>query len=253
MGSIKLPMTLILALIFHTWLAASLPAPIQTGLNSHHGLDVFDEIQWTGPVVPGGDNYTFLGSVESIKRQIESTPGFDPVVFDVYKHTSTEPDLLLKRAGGSFNVECTRTSDKRKGADLLSYLIALKHIKDLHGSCSVIGRVCKRFGCKWEASVGICVFRETPFNIECAEIFRIGEILINTMIDDFTGKVPDKCQIVAGDKNSAVYYSGDANWSLDGRWWTISAWHSSCILQPWLSGPLPWPQSASDFEPDQRP
>ncbi|KAK6530651.1 hypothetical protein TWF281_007490 [Arthrobotrys megalospora] len=250
MGSIKLLINWIFALSFYVWLLAGIPTLTLTQLDivTRNGLHVIDGIQWTGPVAPGGENYTFFGDIEHIKRQIESTPGFDPSVFNVINSAIVDKhDPLMKRAGGTYNVECTRSSDPKKGAILTGYLVALKNLQDLHGSCSVTGPVCKRFSCKQDGSLGLCVTRKTPFNIECAEVARIAQILFDTMLRDFTGKVPNKCRILKGDKKSAIYYSGDVHWSLDGKWWFISAWRSSCLLQPWLTIPSPWPQKASDF------
>ncbi|KAK6514816.1 hypothetical protein TWF506_007178 [Arthrobotrys conoides] len=247
MWSIKPLITLIFALSFSVWLSIGIPTPTLPELVTHHGLNIIDEIKWTGPVAPGGGNHTFFGSLESIKTQIESAPGFNSSIFDT-RFSVNEPDLLLKR-GGTYIVECSRTSDQRSGADILGYISALDKIKKLHGSCSITGRACKRFGCGRDGSVGLCVFRDTPFNIDCQEIFRLAEILITAMLHDFNGTPPNKCELLKGNKKSAVYYSGDLYWSLDGKWWSISAWHSSCLLQPWITIPSPWPQRASDFEP----
>ncbi|KAK6500450.1 hypothetical protein TWF481_010793 [Arthrobotrys musiformis] len=254
MGSIKPLINLVFTLVFCVWISASIPTPAGRSPITHHGLNIFDDIEWAGPVAPGGENYTFFGNLESIRTQIESTPGFDPSVFDTVPSLADHSNFFSKRATGTFNVECIRTSDKLGGADLAGYIVALKKLQDFHGSCSVTGRACKRFGCGKDGSLGLCVYREGPFNIECKEVFRIAEILVNTMLSDFTGKVPNKCRLLKGDKKSAIYYHGDIYWSLDGRWWSISAWHQSCLFQPGLTIPSPWPQRASDFiEPTRTP
>ncbi|TGJ72778.1 hypothetical protein EYR41_004648 [Orbilia oligospora] len=247
MGSIKPLIALVFTLTFSVWLCAGIPTPTLPDSATHHGLNLYDDIEWTSPVAPGGSNYTFFGSIESIKAQIESTPGFDTSVFNIAS-TVNEPDLLLK-SGGNYIIECSRTSDQRSGASLLDYISALDKVKNFHGSCSITGRACKRFGCGKDESIGLCVTRETPFNIECKEVFRLADILITTLVNDYTGKAPNKCQLLKGDKKSAIYYSSDMYWSLDGKWWSISAWHSSCLLQLWLTIPSPWPQRASNFEP----
>ncbi|KAF3208291.1 hypothetical protein TWF191_000684 [Orbilia oligospora] len=180
MGSIKPLIALIFTLTFSVWLCAGIPTPTLPDSATHHGLNLYDDIEWTGPVAPGGGNYTFFGSVESIKAQIESTPGFDPSVFNTAS-TVNESDLLLKR-GGNYIIDCSRTSDQRSGASLLDYISALDKVKNFHGSCSITGRACKRFGCGKDGSIGLCDTRETPFNIECKEIFRLADILINTLM-----------------------------------------------------------------------
>ncbi|KAF3312746.1 hypothetical protein TWF173_006967 [Orbilia oligospora] len=215
MESIKPLIALVFTLTFSVWLCAGIPTPTLPDSATHHGLNLYDDIEWTGPVAPGGSNYTLFGSIESIKAQIESTPGFDPSVFNTAS-TVNEPDLLLKR-GGNYIIGCSRTSDQRSGASLLDYISALDKVKNFHGFCSITGRACKRFGCGKDGSIGLCVTRETPFNIECNEVFRLADILITTLVNDYTGKAPNKCQLLKALGIHLVFFSRGLRFLLLGH------------------------------------
>ncbi|EPS45816.1 hypothetical protein H072_272 [Dactylellina haptotyla CBS 200.50] len=195
-------------------------------------------IEWTGPVHPGGTNYTFYGTIQQIKLQIENTPGFDPKVYNTAKtSTTTDQDGPLLARAGYYQVECTRSATPAYGSHVFNHIISLSQLRNFHGSCSIQGSNCSKLSCYDSASVALCVSKTTPFYIACSEIVRIGEIMLGTLTDDFNGKI-QYCRFLDGTQKTAIYYDGQIKWSPD-QWWYIHAYYGACVKQPTLPIPAP--------------
>ncbi|KAF3914476.1 hypothetical protein AA313_de0204795 [Arthrobotrys entomopaga] len=229
------------------WAGSSLAAPAFSKPNernemTQNGFELFDDIEWTGSVYPGGKNHTFHGSLMEIRVQIENTPGFDPAIYDTVSQSSSsynDTQTLLAR-GGSYIVDCSRSAKSTYAGYLFDSIVSLSQLRNFPGTCSVKGPTCQRLACYKSASIALCVTRTTPFNIECNEIVRIGEIMLGSFSDDYQGKA-NNCRLADGTKQSATYYAGDVYWSLDGKWWYINALYQECIIPPMRTIPVPGP------------
>ncbi|EWC48923.1 hypothetical protein DRE_00228 [Drechslerella stenobrocha 248] len=240
MGVVTMIVRAVLAAVFFTWCTLAAPKPLYGNLDTFsHALQHLDGITWTGPVNLAGTNYTLFGSLDQIISQIQSTPGFDPFILKSAFAPMASSKLVAR--AGSYVVDCSRTSDTNNGGAIFDYIDALKKLKGLPGACSITGPACSRFSCSKDASLALCVRRTLQFDITCAELGRIAEVLLNTFIDDLSGKLSGKCVIRQGNKSTAQRYLGDIWWSEAGKWWYINAYYQPCLRQPQLTIPVPWP------------
>ncbi|KAK6530430.1 hypothetical protein TWF694_003782 [Orbilia ellipsospora] len=245
MARITLVLNAVIMVTFCACLGITAPAFSKPNMGndlSRNAFDLLNDIEWTGPVYPGGKNHTFHGSLMEIRYQIENTPDFDPAVYNAAAESSSynHTQVLLAR-GGTYIVDCVRSAKSTSGGYIFDSIISLSQLRNFHGSCSIKGPTCQRLTCYNAASIALCVTRTTPFNIECSEIVRIGEIMLGAFSDDYQGKT-SKCRLLDGTKKTATFYVGDIYWSLDGKWWYINALYQPCIIQPSrtipTSGPL---------------
>ncbi|KAF3913369.1 hypothetical protein ABW20_dc0106405 [Dactylellina cionopaga] len=242
MAKVKVLMSALLIVSLWVLTCIGIPTPVDiNGEVALENLELLEGILWTGPVRPGGKNHTFSGTIEHIRYQIHNTPGFDPAIYDSVKPftSSNDTETLLTRAE-YYQIDCARSAKAENGGAILNYLLALKDLKEFPGACSIVGPSCRRFTCNKDASLALCVRRQLKFDIACAEAGRIGEIMMNLFINDYTGKVRGKCTLHDGTSVSAQYYIGDIWWTGDGMWWYINALHQPCLRQPWLTIPSPW-------------
>ncbi|KAM5354991.1 hypothetical protein ACJ41O_001637 [Fusarium nematophilum] len=164
-------------------LAAASAATIRSELPD--GYDISGQLEVIGPLVDGGENVTFKGTVESVMAQIlEANPDFK---FDEAKAEEEESSSALSerslearahathhfcragRVGAYGGGEANRDQIPRE----ISYLRSIGS-----RTCGVNARSCVRVSCSWGAGIWWCNDNNYWYGEKCNDIANLAQIAV---------------------------------------------------------------------------
>ncbi|KAI0153103.1 hypothetical protein GGR57DRAFT_156232 [Xylariaceae sp. FL1272] len=151
------------------------PEAIRRGLPDGYSLA---DVTWTVPIVEGGADHTFNGTVQEVFAQINharAQQGLDPLD-DPTVNSTERVDIKRSYDKTLCNVGLTASADEWRIYQGIEYLQGVK------GRCGMTGpRVCGRISCSWDAAIFWCNDNNGYSEYDCSKFA------------DYAQKVNDNC------------------------------------------------------------
>ncbi|KAI0157474.1 hypothetical protein GGR57DRAFT_511048 [Xylariaceae sp. FL1272] len=157
--------------------------------------DTLSTITWTLPIVEGGENYEFSGTVEEVVAQVNSKRaelGIEPL-HDSYNDTEIPDDSAVHKRS-YIGTECKKgrggPADDQRILQGISYLSKLKTTcKNGAGPGN-----CGRISCSWNSAIYWCNDKTTD-----------SEVYDCSMFASYAQHVYDSCEYKLGKNNRLVW------------------------------------------------
>ncbi|KAH7029247.1 uncharacterized protein B0I36DRAFT_350157 [Microdochium trichocladiopsis] len=133
------------------------------------GAQRFVMMDWTGSIVPGGDNYTFRGTIQEIVSQIQhidpnyaipSTASGSAMVQTQTERRQTAHTICMAGAAGA----CP---------DITKALDGIEYLKGVGGDCGLAAgpATCARVSCSWNCGITWCNDNDHYVSWKCSDLW----------------------------------------------------------------------------------
>lgn len=144
------------------------------------------DLVWKGQVTPGGEDYTFHGTVESIYEEILTiNPNYAQEKFDKKEDSYVSQHKLEKRD----NIICDPSGDKATYRDLKNVISKLKGMGSAQCTAAAGPRVCSRVGCSYGSYVTFCNDNNYQITRNCGELGDMAQRIVDSCIPRNSGVV----------------------------------------------------------------
>ncbi|EGG05757.1 uncharacterized protein MELLADRAFT_63784 [Melampsora larici-populina 98AG31] len=137
------------------------------------------DLVWKGEVVPGGEIYTFHGTVESIYEEIIAiNPNYAQEKFEKKEDNYDSQHELQKRD----NIICDPAGDMATYRDLKSVISRLKGMGNAQCTAAAGPAVCTRLGCNYGSYVTFCNDNSNSITRNCGELGDMAQRIVDSCI-----------------------------------------------------------------------
>ncbi|KAI1262862.1 hypothetical protein F5Y18DRAFT_429733 [Xylariaceae sp. FL1019] len=147
------------------------------------------DITWTMPIVEGGQNYTFKGTVQEVFTQVNN--------LRVQQNLQPLPDPLAKFNTTSIPADVSSRSfaktickvGLKDYTPLVRVQQGIEYLKDLKGTCTNGAGPgnCGRISCSWTAAIYWCNDNDHPVTYDCSHFAETAQHVLSDCHYTFNG------------------------------------------------------------------